>query len=135
MEPSVTSAMWQGFSYRARVTGYWATTSIIAWEMALGGAWDLLRVEYVRTIMDHLGYPLYVLSIIGIWKIPCAVTLVAPRFPRVKEWAYAGAFFNYTGAVASHLAVGDPASVWAGPLGFAIILVVSWALRPASRRM
>ncbi len=43
---------------------------------------------------------------IGVWKIPCALGLLAPRFPRVKEWPIAGAFFNYTGAAASWLLLG-----------------------------
>jgi hypothetical protein len=63
------------------------------------------------------------------------VALLVPRFPLLKEWAYAGAFFNYTGAVASHLAVGDSVDVWWGPAGFAVILMASWALRPSSRRL
>jgi hypothetical protein len=103
--------------------------------MALGGAWDLLRISYVRGVMEHLGYPLYILSIIGVWKIPCAVALLAPRFPRLKEWAYAGAVFNYTGAVASHIAVGDGPGKWVGPLIYAAFTLASWALRPPSRRL
>jgi hypothetical protein len=103
--------------------------------MALGGAWDLLRIPYVRTVIVHLGYPTYFLLIIGTWKIPCAAALLAPRFPRLKEWAYAGAVFNYTGALASHLAVGDGVSSWAGPLIFAAITLASWALRPPNRRL
>jgi hypothetical protein len=63
-----------------------------------------------------------------------AITLLVPELPRLKEWAYAGAFFSYSGAVASHLAVGNGIDVWWGPAGFAVILIMSWALRPASRR-
>jgi hypothetical protein len=85
--------------------------------------------------MEHLGYPSYFLLIIGVWKMSCAVALVVPRFPRLKEWAYAGAIFNYTGAVASHLAVDDSASKWVGPLVFAAITLASWALRPPNRRL
>jgi DoxX-like family len=84
--------------------------------------------------MTHLGYPIYFLFIIGAWKLPCALALVAPRFPRLKEWAYAGAFFNYTGAAASHLLAGDGADKWVGPLVLAAFTLASWALRPASRR-
>jgi DoxX-like family len=120
---------------RGFAIAYWVTTILIASEMALGGAWDLLRITYVRSVIEHLGYPNYFLLIIGVWKIPCAVALVAPRFPRLKEWAYAGAFFNYTGAVASHLAVGDGVSKWLGPLAFAAITLASWALRPPNRRL
>jgi uncharacterized membrane protein YphA (DoxX/SURF4 family) len=120
---------------RGFAIAYWFTTILITSEMALGGMSDLLRIPYVRSVIEHLGYPAYFLLIIGVWKIPCAVALIAPRFPRLKEWAYAGAFFNYTGAVASHLAVGDSASKWVGPLVFAAITLASWALRPPNRRL
>jgi uncharacterized membrane protein YphA (DoxX/SURF4 family) len=120
---------------RTRTIAYWVFTLIAAWEMIAGGFWDLLRIEYVRVLMTHLGYPLYVLFIIGAWKIPCGAALLAPGFARLKEWAYAGAVFNYTGAVASHIAVGDGASHWLPPLVFALFALASWALRPASRRL
>jgi hypothetical protein len=96
-----------GTSLRSICTiAYWAFTFIVALEMLAGGIWDLLRIEYVRVVMAHLGYPMYLLTIIGVWKIPCAIVLFLPGFLRVKEWAYAGAFFDYTGAAASHLLVG-----------------------------
>lgn len=119
---------------RSRAIAYWATTGIIAWELSLGGVWDVLRVPYVRAVMDHLAYPAYAIVIIGVWKIPGAVALLVPRFPRLKEWAYAGAIINYTGAAASHLAVGDGPGGWAGPAVFAVIALASWALRPPARR-
>ncbi len=122
-------------SSRLRIIFYWITTAIVAWELALGGAWDLLRIPYVRTVMAHLGYPTYFLVILGAWKLPGAVTLLAPKLPRLKEWAYAGAFFNYTGAAASHLAVGDGPTAVAGPTIFAALLMASWALRPPARRL
>ncbi len=122
----------------ARLVAYWLLTVNIAWEMALGGAWDLLRVEYVRVVMAHLGYPPYLLLILGVWKVPCALVLLAPRLPRLpelREWAYAGAFFNYSGAAASHALVGDPVGKWIGPAIFAAMVLGSWALRPPSRRL
>jgi DoxX-like family len=118
-----------------RTLAYWVFTVIVAGEMIAGAMWDLLRIEYVRVVLTHLGYPLYLLLILGIWKLPCGVVLLVPRFLRVKEWAYAGAFFNYSGAVASHLFVGDRASIWAWPLIFGIATVASWALRPPERRL
>lgn len=118
-----------------RTVGYWACTAIVAWEMVAGAMWDLLRIEYVRGVFDHLGYPHYLLFIIGAWKLPCAVTLFVPRFPRLKEWAYAGAIFNYTGAAASHVLAGDGPSTWAVPLVFAGITLASWALRAPERRV
>jgi hypothetical protein len=85
-----------------RTVAYWILTLLVAFEMMAGGIWDLLRIEYVRVVLAHLGYPTYLLTIIGVWKIPCAIVLFLPGFLRLKEWAYAGAVFNYTGAAASH---------------------------------
>jgi DoxX-like family len=118
-----------------KVIAYWVTTLIIVWELAAGGVWDVLQIPYVRDVILHLGYPTYFLLIMGVWKVPGAVVLLVPRFPRLKEWAYAGAFFTYFFAAASHLAVGDGFGVWAGPAGYGIILLASWILRPSSRRL
>jgi DoxX-like family len=72
--------------------------------------------------------------IMGTAKLLAIMTLLAPRLPRLKEWAYAGLFFVYVGAAASHAAVGDPVSVLVTPLVFAVITLASWALRPPARR-
>jgi hypothetical protein len=119
---------------RIRSGAYWAVTLIVAYEMAAGALWDLLRIEYVRTILTHLGYPSYLLFILGICKLPCAVAILVPRFVRLKEWAYAGAIFNYLGATASWVCVGDGPGGWLPPLVFASLTMASWALRPADRR-
>lgn len=121
-------------SRRRRAIAYWATTLLLVAELVVGGAWDVLRTPYVRGILEHLGYPTYVLVILGVWKVLGAVALLVPRFPRLKEWAYAGAFFNYTGAVASHLVVGDGAAAIAYPILQTGLLAASWALRPPARR-
>lgn len=118
---------------RLRLTAWWIATLLIALEMIVGGSWDLARTHVVRVIMVHLGYPHWMLSILGFWKIAGAVAILIPRFPRLKEWAYAGMFFNYTGAVASHLFAGDGPSAWAVPAILILLTVVSWALRPPSR--
>jgi uncharacterized membrane protein YphA (DoxX/SURF4 family) len=120
---------------RTRLILYWVTTLLVAWEMAMGGVWDLLRTQYVRTIMDHLGYPEYFVTILGIWKIPGAAAMLLPRFPRLREWAYAGMFFTYSGAVASHLFAGDGPARWAGPTIFGVFLIVSWWLKPEPRTL
>src|SRR5579884_3720483 len=114
---------------------YWLFTVIVAFELATGALWDLLRIEYVRVVLTHLGYPLYLLVILGVWRVPGALTLLVPRFPRLKEWAYAGAFFDYTGAAASHLLRGDRPALWLPPLLFSVFTLVSWALRPTTRRL
>jgi uncharacterized membrane protein YphA (DoxX/SURF4 family) len=121
-------------STRGRTIAYWVTTVLVAAESVLGGVWDIRQIPYVRTDIDKLGYPAYVLVIIGVWKLLGAVAVLVPRFPRLKEWAYAGMFFNYTGAVASHLAVGDGAESVAYPIIITGLVVASWALRPSARR-
>ena len=100
-----------------------------------GSLWDLLQIEYVRVVLSHLGYPHYLLLILGAWKIAAAAAIIAPRFPRLKEWAYAGCFFNYSGASVSHLLASDPVGRWLPPLVFSAFVIVSWALRPADRRL
>jgi DoxX-like family len=73
-----------------RTTLYWVVTVGLAWELGFGGASDLLRLDYVRTTVEHLGYPLYLLTILGVWKVLATVALVIPGFLLLKEWAYAG---------------------------------------------
>jgi hypothetical protein len=119
---------------KGRVIAYWVTTLLVAQEMVAASLWAFLRPGYVSGNLTHLGYPPYVQTIIGVWAFPCAVTLIAPRFGRLKEWAYAGAFFDYSGAVASHACAGDGPGRWVAPLVFAVVALASWALRPNERR-
>lgn len=114
---------------RRSVVIYWVATLAVASELALGGVWDLARIDYVRDVVEHLGYPAYLLTIMGFWKIPGAVVLLLPRFPRLKEWVYAGAVINYASAVASHLIVGDGIGEILAPTALLALTVISWALR------
>ncbi|MCW3464839.1 DoxX family protein [Chitinophaga nivalis] len=122
---------------RTRIIAYWITTAILTFELTLGAFWDfnLVNKGYVPAVMQHLGYPAYMAIIIGAWKLPAAIVVAAPRMLRLKEWAYAGAFFTFTGAAFSHVAAGDGIAAVIAPLVFAAITVASWALRPATRRM
>jgi uncharacterized membrane protein YphA (DoxX/SURF4 family) len=119
---------------RSRTIAYWVTTVPVAAVLLVGGVTDILQTPYVRAVMEQLGYPAYFAVIIGVWKVPGAVALLVPRFPRLKEWAYAGAVFNFTGAVASHLAVGDPAVTLVAPIICTGLAFASWALRLSARR-
>src|SRR5271165_228683 len=92
---------------RTRAIVYWVATALLVFELVLGGIWDVLRVPHVRIVFERLGYPTYFLVILGVWKLLGAVAVTIPRFPRLKEWAYAGAVFDLTGAVMSHVASGD----------------------------
>jgi hypothetical protein len=120
---------------RGRTIAYWVTTVLIVFVMGAGGVGDLLRPPRVVEIMTHLGYPAYVCGILGVWKVLAVIALLAPRTPRLKEWAYAGTVFDFTGAAASHIAVGDSAGDIVSPIILTLIAAASWALRPASRRL
>ena len=119
---------------RRHIIAYWVTTALVVFELVLGGVWDVLRVPQVRGLIERLGYPPYFLIILGIWKLLGAVALVILRFPRLKEWAYAGVLFDLTGAVASLWASGlADAGTMAYPIVMTGVAVASWALRPPSR--
>jgi uncharacterized membrane protein YphA (DoxX/SURF4 family) len=118
---------------RAKTIGYWAATGLAALAFISGGALDAARGEQVRGIMSHLGYPLYFAAIIGIWKVLGGLAILAPRLPRLKEWAYAGMFFDLSGAALSHGSVGDPPARVITPLVILAVVAASWALRPKTR--
>jgi len=82
---------------------FWATTFVVVFELAAGSVWNLMTIEWVEVQFDHLGYPHFFLYIIGAWQVGAAIAIIAPRLPLVKEWAYAGSFFLWSGAVLSHL--------------------------------
>jgi len=115
--------------------GYWATTGLVAAGFAVGGLADLSGSAEVRAGLEHLGYPVYLAALLGVWKVLGAVAIVAPRLPRLKEWAYAGMFFDLSGAFVSHASVGDPAPKLIAPLVLLALLVASWALRDESRKL
>ncbi len=130
----MTDVVSSAFRSRSHIIAYWVVTALVVSELALGGVWDILRVPQVRGLIERLGYPPYFLVILGIWKLLGAVALVIPRFPRLKEWAYAGVFFDLTGAVASQWASGlMDAATMAYPIVMTGVAVASWALRPPSR--
>jgi uncharacterized membrane protein YphA (DoxX/SURF4 family) len=124
---------------RGRAIGYWVSTVLLALAIGSGGIAELAHLPpNVEGIVHILGYPLYFLTIQGFWKVLGAIALLVPRFPRLKEWAYAGIFFNMTGAAASHAAVGDYGAYAfhiVVPVLFVVLIVASWALRPESRRV
>ncbi|HMG52883.1 MAG TPA: DoxX family protein [Kofleriaceae bacterium] len=125
---------------RPRLVVYWVTTGLVAASMASGGVTHVLRVPASVEAFVYLGYPLHFVTLLGIWKILGALALLAPGFPRLKEWAYAGITFDLTGAAFAWAAVGTSDSV--GNVGHIIVPLVglalaltSWALRPDSRRL
>ncbi|MEN0066377.1 MAG: DoxX family protein [Myxococcota bacterium] len=111
-----------------KTIGYWVSTGLFA--LALGAS----GVGYLTGAMNEalfaLGYPLHFIYLLGTWKVLGAIALLVPAFPRLKEWAYAGFFFNLTGAAVAHLAV-DGVGEAIPPLVLLAILGVSYTLRPA----
>lgn len=118
-----------------KTIGYWVTTGLVALAFGLGGLGDLARGPEMVEGMAKLGYPVYFMVILGIWKVLAVPALLAPKLPRLKEWAYAGIAFDLTGAAFSHAASGDPAGKVITPLVILGIAAASWALRPASRKL
>lgn len=114
--------------------GYWITTSILCFCM-LGGVGQLFQVKEVVDGFVKLGYPTYFISVIGFWKVMAIIAILIPRFPLLKEWAYAGIFFVMTGASISHIAVNDSAFHIIVPLIIAGLAVCSWYLRPVTRKI
>jgi len=122
---------------KATTIVYWTTTVLVAFFIGGGGLaqmWQYYAAPH--GVVPVLGYPMYFFAILGFWKALGAIAILVPRFPRLKEWAYAGIFFDLTGAAASCAAVGGY-----GAYGFHVIApliitgftVASWALRPPSR--
>ena len=115
---------------------YWVATALLAIGMLQSGIFAVLRTKEWIDLVTGLGYPVYFLTILGIWKILGVIAILIPRFKLVKEWAYAGFFFAMSGALASHLAMGDydPKAI-AGPAFQILFIVLSWYFRPADRKL
>ena len=114
---------------------YWISTLYIAVTMLLVGATAILHAPPFFNEFRRLGYPDYFSTLLGAWKVLGAVALLTPGYPLVKEWAYAGFFIDFTGALAAYAAVGGGAEKFSGPLLATLALIVSWYLRPPSRRL
>lgn len=114
---------------------YWIATIWLALGMVSTGIVQLIGMEEEVEVITQLGYPIYILTILGVWKMLGVVAVLVPKYPLVKEWAYAGFFFIMTGAVVSHIVAGDGAIELFGPALLLVLTVVSWYFRPAERKM
>ncbi|MEC3965847.1 DoxX family protein [Flagellimonas halotolerans] len=114
---------------------YWVVTIFLSIGMSAGGIQQLFQVGGYNEIVTELGYPLYLLSILGAWKLLGVIAILLPKFPLLKEWAYAGFFFAMSGAFISHLAAGQPFSEAIPSLLLMVVTVLSWYLRPMSRKI
>lgn len=115
---------------------YWIATVWLALGMVSTAIVQLIKLkEEVDKTSLHLGYPVYFLTIIGIWKLLGSISILLPKLGLLKEWAYAGFFFLMTGAIFSHFAVGDGAVEYFGPTLLLLLTFLSWYFRPADRKV
>lgn len=114
---------------------YWVATIWLALGMFSGGIFQFMKMEDAVKSFTHLGYPLYFLTILGVWKILGVIAILIPKFPLLKEWAYAGFFFAMSGAIVSHLALGDDFEELFPSILSLVLVIVSWYFRPSNRKI
>jgi hypothetical protein len=114
---------------------YWVATLWLALGMVSTGAGQIIKMQDEVDNFTSIGYPDYLMTMIGSWKILGVAAILVPKFPLLKEWAYAGFFFAMIGAVISHLASGHGANEIFGPALLLILTAVSWYFRPADRKL
>lgn len=114
---------------------YWIATVWLSLGMLSTSIVQLIKMEEEVQSINNLGYPTYLLTILGIWKILGVIAILIPKFPLLKEWAYAGFFFLMTGALFSHIVVWDDAVAFFGPLLLIVLIIVSWYYRPSNKKL
>lgn len=113
---------------------YWIATAWLSLGMLSTGIVQLLRIKDETDFILAMGYPAYLLTILGVWKILGVVAILIPRLPVLKEWAYAGFFFVTSGAIFSHIAVAGGVKEFFGPLLLTVLTIISWYYRPLNRK-
>jgi hypothetical protein len=114
---------------------YWIATIWLSLGMISTAVVQLLKTKDEVSLMTQLGYPIYFLTLLGVWKILGVIAVLIPKSPQLKEWAYAGFFFAMSGAIFSHLVIKDGAITLFGPTLLLILTVASWYFRPAVRKI
>ncbi len=123
-------------SSKLKLIIYWIATALLAFGMLGSGLAQIFQAKEMLSLIEPLGYPPYFLYIIGVWKVLGVIAILVPGFKLVKEWAYAGFFFVMTGALVSHLAIGDhEVKALMGPIMQTVFIILSWYFRPASRKI
>lgn len=120
---------------KAKKIVYWIATVWLGLGMASSAVVQLMRIPEGVESVARLGYPSYLLTILGVWKLLGVVAILAPGFARLKEWAYAGFFFVASGAFVSHITMSDPIGEIFPSILLMILTVVSWYFRPESRKL
>ena len=114
---------------------YWTSTSFLSLGMLAGGIQQMFQIGGYNEIVTQLGYPLYMLSILGTWKVFGVIAILIPKRPLLKEWAYAGFFFSMSGATISHIAVGQPITESLPSITLLLVVIVSWYFRSNDRKI
>jgi hypothetical protein len=114
---------------------YWIATIWLSLGMLSTAFVQLIRMDEEVTRITELGYGEYILTILGVWKFLGVAAILVPKFPLLKEWAYAGFFFMMTGAIFSHIADNSEGSAFFGPSLLLVLTIVSWYFRPAERKL
>ncbi len=120
---------------KTKKISYWASTIFLSFGMLAGGIQQMLQIGGYNEIISQLGFPLYLLSILGTWKILGVIAILIPKRPLLKEWAYAGFFFVMSGATISHIAVGQPITEAMPSIILLLVTVMSWYYRPNDRKI
>ena len=114
---------------------YWVATLWLALGMLSTAIVQLIKMDGEVKNFSNLGYPLYLMTLLGVWKILGVIAILIPKFPLLKEWAYAGFFFAMSGALFSHIISGDDAIALFGPALLLVLTVLSWYFRPVDRKV
>lgn len=114
---------------------YWVATLWLSLGMVSTGIVQIIKMQEEVDDFTHLGYPTYLMTIIGISKLAGVIAVLAPGLPLIKEWAYAGFLFITAGAVTSHIISGSSASSILGPALLLVLTIVSWYFRPPDRKV
>jgi hypothetical protein len=114
---------------------YWIAAAWLSLGMLSTGIVQLLKMKQEVDLFTHLGYPIYFLTLLAVWKFLGVVIVLMPKAPLLKEWAYAGFFFAMSGAIISHIQLGDSFAETFPPILLLILTIVSWYFRPDERKV
>lgn len=114
---------------------YWIATIWLSLGMVSTGVVQLIKLEDAVANIENLGYPVYLMTVLGAWKLLGVIAILLPDYPLLKEWAYAGFFFVMSGAILSHLSNGDDFTTLFGPGLLLVLTIVSWYYRPAGKKI
>jgi VIT1/CCC1 family predicted Fe2+/Mn2+ transporter len=114
---------------------YWIATVWMSLGMVSSAIVQLIRMDEEVEMIEGLGYPLYFMTLIGVWKLLGVIVVLLPNLPLLKEWAYAGFFFTMSGAAISHLVMKDPMSEVLPTVFLLVLVMLSWYFRPAGRKV